>query len=168
MKKPNHYLQQFHEIICSISKLHLHHKIHKQKVKKKKSTVTETQRIIAITKERNYPLQKLITYELIIRNQLFDVVGFLKKEHNKSQLICLLERNYIKDEIVQVMDSDRDACLDIDVMLMLRKIKWKNNKTFKDLIEIFCGIVPHKVTVMKTKRIDFVFDSYFVKSIKYS
>ena len=136
------------------------------KSKKKNSTTSETQRIIAMANERNYPLRKLLRYELTYKYPLFDEDGLLKKEQNKSQLIRSLEK--IENQIIETIDAEKETCLIIDVMLLLRKITWKGNNTFKDLINNFCNTVLHKASSMNVKRIDLVFDSYFQNSIKSS
>ena len=55
--------------------------------KKNKNASSNANRIIALAKERNYPLEKLLTYDLTYENKLFDADGLFKKENNKSSLI---------------------------------------------------------------------------------
>lgn len=100
------------------------------------------------------------------KNPLFDEDGLLKKEQNKSQLIRLLEKT--ENQIVEPINTEKETCFIVDVMLLIRKITWKGNNTFKDLINNFCNTLLQKASSMNTKRIDLVFDSYFQNSIKSS
>ena len=52
-------------------------------------------------------------------------------------------------------------------MLICRKIKWKNLRTFKDFVDEFCKFITRKQHD-ETKRIDLVFDDYFENSPKSS
>lgn len=61
-----------------------------------------------------------------------------------------------------------ETCTVIDVMLVMRTISWKNLSTFGDVANEFCKIVKNKATSQNTTRLDFIFDSYFEKSIKSS
>ncbi|KAJ8668266.1 hypothetical protein QAD02_009929 [Eretmocerus hayati] len=134
--------------------------------KKKKVDTSTTQRIISLAKERNYPIDKLLTYDLTYMNSLFDKDGLLKKDQNKSLLIRELEKGIATADVHQ--NSDLETCLIIDVMLALRQIGWKGLKYFDDLAKIFCRRILEKAQMRKTMRIDFVFDSYFASSPKHS
>lgn len=139
------------------------------KVKKKKNTsVNDSQRLIALAKERDYPLKKLLTYELTYENQLFESsTGLFKKENNKSKLVTELEK--VNDyDLAQTMDFEENTCLLIDTMLVVRRFGWKKKETFGDLAKKFCTLVLQKANLHNTLRIDLIFDSYFERSIKSS
>ena len=53
-------------------------------------------------------------------------------------------------------------------MLVIRTLSWKDLTTFQDLAKTFCKFVRNKAGSQNTMRIDFIFDSYFEKSIKSS
>ena len=91
----------------------------------------------------------------------------MTKENNKSSLIRELEKVLKNDENNFVKSQDV-TCVIIDVMLVMRKISWKGKSTFVDLAVSLCQYVKNKLDVNITKRIDFVFDSYFENSIKSS
>lgn len=136
--------------------------------KKKKTNVGEIQRIVALANERNYPLELLLKYELSEENYLFDEDGFFKKETDKSSLVRELEENVLRNTRVHMEKSDFSTVLLIDVMLVMRKLSWTKSTKFNDVAINFCEFVNHKASLHNTKRIDFVFDSYFRNSIKSS
>lgn len=141
-----------------------------EKSKKEKKNVVkkgEINRIIALANQRNYSIEKLLTYDLTFENKSFDADGLIKKENNKSSLVRELEKKLQNDE--NVFDkSKHSACLIVDVMLVMRKIGWKGKKTFEDLAISLNQYVQNKIDVQATKRIDFIFDSYFENSPKSS
>lgn len=127
-------------------------------------SMADTQRIVALANVRKYPIEKLLTFELTEQNKLFDKDGlFIKAE--KSELIRELENieGYNKNGTI---NNEIDCCLIIDVMLLIRKINWKGNSTFENLADKFVDSVLQKANVQQTKRIDFIFDSYFNYSLK--
>ena len=54
----------------------------------------------------------------------------------------------------------------VDVMLVMRMISCKNANTFGDIAQEFSKTVKNKATSQNTTKLDFIFDSYFEKSIK--
>ena len=128
--------------------------------KKKKSQTNEIQRIFALATERNFPIERLLTYDLTFENILFDENELLKKESNKSALIRELEKCFNNDE-GQCMNSDVETCVIVDVMLVLRKIGWKGLKSFEEVATQFINKVKQRSDSQNTTRIDFIFDSYF-------
>ena len=106
-------------------------------------------------------------YDLTYQNILFDENGFKKKENNKSLLSRELEK-ILSTTFEEPLNNDMDACLVIDVMLVLRKFSWKRLNTFGDLVKSFSIFVKNKAMTYKSSRIDLVFDSYFEKLIKSS
>ncbi|KAJ8677212.1 hypothetical protein QAD02_012999 [Eretmocerus hayati] len=92
--------------------------------------------------------------------------GLLKKEKNKSLLIHELEKKAPPDIIDR--DSQIETASIVDVMLVLRQIKWKGLETFKHLANSFCDRIILRAGMQNTKIIDFVFDSYFEDSPKHS
>lgn len=65
-----------------------------------------------------------------------------------------------------MVNNETDICLVIDVMLLLRRVNWKDIVMFSDVAKSFCTYMLRKASHLKTKRIDFVFDSYFQQSLK--
>lgn len=141
-------------------------KSHGPTEKEWKISVSESQRIVALAKERKYPLENLFKYELTYRSLLFEHGGLFKSEDSKSSLITELEKNknYNSQE---EMNKDVETCLVIDVMLVIRKM-WRGSVKFKDLADKFCLYLINKANVQNTTAIVLVFDSYFEKSLKSS
>ncbi|OXU18366.1 hypothetical protein TSAR_009882 [Trichomalopsis sarcophagae] len=107
----------------------------------------------------------LLKYDLTYKNLLFEENGFFKKENNKSSLIRELEKVLVHDT-AELQQNDANTCLVIDVMLVMRLLKWKGCKNIRDLADNFCKFVYKQKSKQQTKRIDFVFDSYEDKSLK--
>lgn len=134
--------------------------------KEKKTSLEKTQKIILIAIERKFPLTELLQYEFTDQNLfLFDSDGLFHKQDDESSLIRSKEEK-VNNYNSELFESDRQTCLVVDVMLILRKIPWKDLHTFQELAKSFCASVLSRASLLITKRIDFVFDSYFKKSIK--
>lgn len=82
-------------------------------------------------------------------------------------MIRELEKVLVND-ITELQKNDIDTCLVVDVMIVMRLLKWNGCKNFRDLAENFCKFVCNQKCKQQTKRIDFVFDSYEEKSLKSS
>ena len=140
--------------------------------KDKERDIKFIQRYIALAEERKYPKDKLLTYDLVESNPLFDEDGYIKKEKNKSSLIRTIEEKSATlsdpNDSITFEKKDIDTCLILDVMLIIRKLTWTNLVTFEDLAKNFSRYVLDKCSLQKTKRIDFIFDSYFPNSPKSS
>lgn len=108
-------------------------------------------------------MKSLLSYELTRDNLLFKE-DVLKKETQKSSLFHELHK-ILDNETYTISASSDKCCLMVDVMMSLRKLKWKNMKTFEDLATAFCNMIG---TTLKRQliRIDFVFDSYLEMSPK--
>ena len=150
-------------------------KITKPKIAKDKNQPEKyVQRYINIASARGYPVEKLLKYDLINANPLFDNNGLLMQADGKSSLIREIEESekiskmFHSEDYVNFAYNENNTNLIIDVMLILRGIKWTNLVTFKDLAENFCQRVLHKTTLQNITRIDFVLDSYFPSSPKSS
>lgn len=111
-------------------------------VKTTKFIASDTPRIVALAKERNYPTEKLLKYELTNQNMLFYQDGLFKKYDDKSSLIRELENFLTKAD--KKFSTTINSCLVVDVMLVMHTISWKGLKTFKNLAEKFCEIVKDK------------------------
>ena len=129
---------------------------------------------IASASERKFPIEKLLTYDLISKNPLFDKDGLISKQNDKSSLVRELEdiaqvgQLFASSDDINFSYNDVETCLVIDVMLMLRAIRWTKLNTFQDLALTFCKQELHKYSLQNIQRIDFVFDSYFPCSPKSS
>lgn len=70
------------------------------------------------------------------------------------------------------MNKQIETCVVVDVMLALGSsisiVIGKKRKTFRDVAVEFCKSIKDKISSVHATRIDFVFDSYFQKSIKSS
>lgn len=140
-------------------------------------------------KSGSHKLQNLITEELVqpeIAIELlnifekgvtlykeFRIERFITREKCLSAVIS--RNNFPNFKSTIAHDSKKcnkkrkwPTCLIIDVMLVLRKIGFKNSRHFKDLADNFCKYVFNQSMIHNTKRIDFIFDSYFSYSIKSS
>lgn len=116
--------------------------------------------------ERKYPIELLLKYELTDKNHLFDADGLFSKA-DKSSLNRELEKKVFNIKSKNELDNNNiETALVVDVMLIMRKIPWGKLTNFNDLAEQFCTFVNHNALLQNTKRIDFVFDSYFDTSIK--
>lgn len=92
----------------------------KKSVKATKFVASDTERIVLLAKERNYPSTKLLQYELTHKNMLFDENGLFTKYEDKSPLIRELEK------ILVLYDTqfsvELETCIIFDVMLVMRSI----------------------------------------------
>ena len=101
-------------------------------------------RFIALASERKFPIEKLLTYDLISKNPLFDKDGLISKQNDKSSLVRELEdiaqvgQLFASSDDIDFSYDEVETCLVIDVMLMLRAIRWTKLNTFQDLAESFC------------------------------
>uniref|UniRef100_A0ABD2W9L6 Uncharacterized protein n=1 Tax=Trichogramma kaykai TaxID=54128 RepID=A0ABD2W9L6_9HYME len=141
-------------------------KSEKTKPKTQKISSAESQRIVELARERNFPMEKLLSSELTTQNPLFDENGFCTEYEDKSKLVQELEKieNYYE---LQKMDSNEDTCLLVDVMSIAKEINFKAGNKFKDFAMKLCNLILLRAT-SKTKKIDFVFNSYFDYSIRSS
>ena len=133
--------------------------------KKTKKETKSIQRIIGLANERNYSIDRLLTFELTHNNYLFQSGDILKKENNKSQLLKEL-KNCVKIKDYSNFPEIRNFCLIVDVMIVCRKLQLKSLKTFKDFAIAFCNVIKNNFNSYVITRIDFVFDSYFEFSPK--
>ena len=138
--------------------------------KKKIKEIKNIHRIVELANERGYSLNRLFSFELKYANPLFDQSGLLKKENKKCNLLNEMEKILQKENIDDIIGNvDNIHCVLIDVMLLFRKLSWKNLNSFGDLVNAFCDYVKKYLHfVPNVKRIDFLFDSYFEKSVKNS
>ena len=117
------------------------------------------QRTVDLARERNYSIEKLLTFELVETNFLFDENGFFTKS-NKSTLIAELEKLLQPaDATAPVALIGLRSCYVVDVMACLRKLSMAGKPLFSNLAATFCEYVSHVVPTT-TSRIDFIFDSY--------
>ncbi|KAJ8671942.1 hypothetical protein QAD02_003201 [Eretmocerus hayati] len=135
----------------------------KQIVKKKNGI--SSARIFDIARERNYDIDSLLCFDLEPGNLLFEDSGLMKKQTSKSDLAHELEKALCAAEYNM---SHSPMTIIVDVMLILRIIKWRELVCFKDLVTAFCEIVNKNQYYGRVDRIDFVCDDYFEKSLKSS
>lgn len=135
-----------------------------QKELKVKKKPNKDHRIFDLARERGYSIKSLLSFELTYENPLFEENDILKKETQKSNIFDELQKILDNEEYILEPDSDK-FCLMVDVMMGLRKLQWKNMKTFQDLAKSFCSMI--RLTLKgHFRRIDFVFDSYIEMSPK--
>lgn len=134
----------------------------KTKTPKKKQAMA--QRTIQLARERGYPINELLKYEIVDNFFLFDENGFFTKT-NKSTLSSELEKVLTETDGSSANLSNLANCYIVDFMACARKISLKDLKTFGDFCEAVCSYVKN-IIANTAARIDFIFDSYFDKSPK--
>ncbi|KAJ8672698.1 hypothetical protein QAD02_003958 [Eretmocerus hayati] len=131
----------------------------------KRKTGISSARIFDIARERNYDINSLLSFDLEPGNLLFEDNGLMKKQTSKSDLAHELEKALCEAEYNM---SHSPMTIIVDVMLILRMIKWRELVCFQDLMTAFCEIVKRSQYYGRIDRIDFVCDDYFEKSLKSS
>lgn len=135
-----------------------------QRGKKDKRNESFNKQLLDITRERDIPMNIILQYDLSDDHFLFDKDGFMKKAQ-KSTLIQQLEKNLTtEDRKTNFKDQTLNIGVVFDVMAIFRKIKLRELKTFGNLCK---AVIEYaKISSSFAQRIDFVFDSYDVHSIK--
>ena len=134
------------------------------KKKDVKKELSEAQKLIDLARVRDYDIKKLLEYDLVSTNYLFDEKGFMTDPH-KSTLLTELETKLVQTDYILPKDWNpmRCTCV-VDVMANIRRTNTKNVKSFKEFLDTFLTSVLS--LCRHASRIDFVFDSYIEGSVK--
>lgn len=124
------------------------------------------EKIIDLARERGYPLEKLLSYDIVDNHFLFDGDGLLTKT-DKSSLVVELEKILGKSRITEYIPTNSKNCCIVDSMSYLRKMSPSTieDKTVKGFSETFLNILNNNIP-KSTSRIDLIFDSYVENSPK--
>lgn len=123
------------------------------------------EKLIDLTRERKYPLEKLLSFEIVDNHFLFDPQDFLTKPV-KSLLTLELEK-YLTQNIGEYFPTNAKNCCIVDSMSYIRKltIPTMEDKTFRGFCKCFFNMLDN-VVPKNASRMDLVFDSYVDDSPK--
>ena len=130
-----------------------------EKTKQSKKESAEAQRVVDVARERNFDVKKLLLYDLVTCNPLYDKECLMKKPL-KSSLCPELEKDLTKDDYgdQSKWTLEMDTCYIVDITGNAHRITTRQRKTFGQYINAYINQID-KLCVDATS-IQFVFNSY--------